>query len=68
MTNLGMLYDEGFGVPRDFIESYKWFLLAVRGGHTGAQAHIDILEEEFLNPDEIAEATARADAWRVVVE
>ncbi len=68
MTNLGMLLDEGFGVARDYVESYKWFLLALRGGHPGAQGHLDILAEEFLSSEEVAEATRRADAWRAVKE
>ena len=68
MANFGMLLDEGFGVPQDYIESFKWFLLAERGGHTGARGHLDILEEEFLSPEEIAEATRRADAWKATGE
>ena len=63
-----MLYDEGYGVPRDHVESCKWFLLAVRGGHRGAQGHVDILVEEFLSDENLAEATRRADAWRAVKE
>ena len=69
MTNLGMLYDEGFGVPMDHVESYKWFLLAHRGGHPGARAHLDILEADgFVDEAAIAEAARRADAWTATPE
>ena len=32
MTNLGRIYKEGVGVDKDYVEAYKWFLLATQYG------------------------------------
>ena len=32
MTNLGRMYREGIGVDKDYVEAYKWFLLATQYG------------------------------------
>lgn len=36
--NLGVIYEEGRGVPKDAIEAAKWYRLAAEQGHAGAQA------------------------------
>ncbi len=64
MTNLGFMYDEGRGVGRDYVESYKWFLLAAERGRRGAEGHLKLLREEFVTPEQIAEAEKRAAEWR----
>lgn len=63
MTNLGFMYDEGRGVEQDFVESYKWFLLAAERGREGAEGHLDLLENAYMTPEQIAEAERRAAAW-----
>ncbi len=63
MTNLGYMYDEGKGTAQDLIESYKWFLLAARRDREGAEGHLEVLRNEFLTPEAVAEAVKRADAW-----
>lgn len=63
MTNLGYMYDEGKGVAQDLIESYKWFLLAARRDREGAEGHLELLRNEFLTPEAVAEAVKRADEW-----
>jgi len=35
--NLGVLYDQGRGVPKDPAEALKWFKLAATQGHPKAQ-------------------------------
>jgi TPR repeat protein len=63
MTNLGFMYDEGRGVERDYVESYKWFLLAVENGYEDAAGHLKVLEEDFMTPEQVAEAKRLAAEW-----
>lgn len=63
MTNLGYMYDEGRTVEQDFVESYKWFLLAAERGRQGAEGHLEVLEADYMTPEQIEEAKARAAAW-----
>jgi hypothetical protein len=64
MTNLGYMYDEGRGVEQDLVESYKWFLLAAERGREGAEGHLKVLRDEFMTPEQVAEAKHRAAAWK----
>ncbi len=61
--NLGIMYSQGQGVPKDDVQAYGWYTLA--GGHGNA------LAEEFKNHleqsmtlDQLAEAQRRAREWR----
>lgn len=63
MTNLGYMYDESRGTTQDLVESYKWFLLAHERGRVGAEGHLEILEENYLTPEQVEEAKARAAVW-----
>ena len=37
---LGLLYDEGSGVPQNSIQAKEWFEKAATQGHAGAQVHL----------------------------
>ena len=37
--NLGVMYGEGQGVPRDYAEALKWFRLAAAQGYEIGRAH-----------------------------
>lgn len=63
MTNLGYMYDEGRGVEQDLVESYKWFLLAAERGREGADGHLEVLKNDYMTAEQIAEAERRAAAW-----
>ena len=52
---LGRLYMLGEGVPENFIESYKWMLLAVAGGCEDAYEMRDIIRK-LLSYNDILEA------------
>jgi uncharacterized protein len=39
-TNLGLMYDQGKGVPRDYKEAVKWFRLAAKNGYAPAQSRL----------------------------
>ncbi len=39
-SKLGVMYDNGEGVPQDYKEAVKWYTLAAEQGHTLAQANL----------------------------
>lgn len=44
--NLGVLYNEGLGTPRNYKEAMKWFLMAAEQGDADAQNNIGIMYYE----------------------
>jgi hypothetical protein len=52
-----MLYLDGKGVPRDYVQAYMWFRLAeVAPNLSFAKAH--------MTPEQILEAERRAEKWK----
>ena len=45
--NLGDMYNTGWGVPKNFIESYAWYLLAKANGQEKASEMVPILEKRL---------------------
>ena len=56
---LGHMYAEGEGVPKNFIESYAWFLLAKANGAEEASQMISLLEKH-LTAEQMEKGQARA--------
>ena len=54
--NLGALYHNGDGVPRNYIEAYKWESLAAAQGNESAKKYLGIDEEVLMTAPEVAEA------------
>ena len=54
--NLGLCYDEGKGVPQDYVETYAWSLHATLNGNSKLK---DLLVEK-LTPEQIAAGQVRA--------
>jgi TPR repeat protein len=42
-NRLGLLYDEGTGVPQDYRQAKEWFEKAAKQGHVGAQVNLGTL-------------------------
>ena len=42
-NRLGLLYDEGVGVPQNYRQAKEWFEKAAKQGHVGAQANLGTL-------------------------
>ena len=66
--NLGMAYEDGRGVPQDFVKAHTWFNLAAsRATDTAlrdqAAKNRDMLAAKMM-PDQIAEAQRFASEWR----
>ena len=60
--NLGLMYHEGKGVPRDYVEAYKWFSIAAALLKPASQALDDL--EARMTAAQVAEAQARARNWQ----
>ncbi len=44
--DMGKRYYEGLGVPVDYAEAEKWFLIAAENGHEKAQAMLELMREK----------------------
>ncbi|WP_331373192.1 peptidoglycan-binding protein [Sinorhizobium chiapasense] len=62
--NLAVLYARGNGVKQDLEESYKWFSIAARDGDKDAGEKRDEIAKA-MKPEQLANAMAKADAWKV---
>jgi uncharacterized protein len=63
--NLGLCYERHEGVTEDWVEAYKWLLLAARQGNEAAKKYMTVLESkglwsEMLTPEQIAQGQKRA--------
>jgi len=47
--NLGAMYYEGQGLPKDIDKSIKWYTLASKQGYENSQYSLAILHEEIMN-------------------
>jgi TPR repeat protein len=56
-NNLGLLYMDGLGVPKDYVQAYKWFSLA------GADQNIAWAAEKMTAP-QILQAQQIAADWK----
>jgi len=43
--NLGVMYENGQGVPQDYKEAVKWYRLAAEQGHAKAQTNLGLMYE-----------------------
>src|SRR5262245_3245602 len=59
-NRLGLLYDEGAGVPQSHGQAKEWFGKAAKQGHTGAQANLVLLD---LQGSGVPRSSRRAVFW-----
>ena len=62
-ANLGAMYDEGQGVPQDYVQAHLWFNLAAAQGIKKARNNRDVVAKE-MTPAEVAEAQRLAREWK----
>ena len=60
---LGKLYEEGRGVPQDFIEAHKWYNLSAAQGNEEARKARDAVSKK-MTKEELAEARKLARDWK----
>ena len=61
-NNLGFMYANGRGVPKDYVKAYMWWSLAKALGANRAADNLDTVKKH-MTPAEIAEAQALATEW-----
>ena len=59
-NTFGHLLRRGDGVAEDWVEAYKWLLLAARQGVEAPKEHMTLLENKLLSPEQIAQGQKRA--------
>jgi TPR repeat protein len=62
-TKIGIMYDDGQGVPHDFVQAHKWYTLAATNGDKPAAELRDALAKQ-MTPAQIAEAQRLAREWK----
>ncbi len=62
---LGVLYHNGYGVPKDFVQAHKWYHLAGANGDKSAAMLRDALAKR-MTPAQIAEAQKLAREWKPI--
>ncbi len=61
---IGLIYEEGRGVPRDYVRAYMWYSLAATNGWESIAIANDLDQmAEKPTPEQIAEALKRADYY-----
>ena len=58
--NLGLLYDNGEGVPENNAEAAKWYRKAANQGNTGAQYNLGV---KYYNGEGVPENDVKAYSW-----
>jgi len=58
--NLGLLYEEGQGVPQDYVQAAKWYRKAAEQGHASAQFNLGLM---YANGLGVAQNYAEALKW-----
>jgi len=62
-VNLGILYSQGRGVPKDSVQAYRWYTLAASQGDDLAEKFTDHLEKS-MTLAQLAEAQRLAREWK----
>jgi hypothetical protein len=57
-NNLGLLYLDGLGVPKDFVKAYMWFRL------TNFEANLSYAKSR-MTPEQVFEAERMAAEWKI---
>jgi TPR repeat protein len=58
--NLGLMYDEGEGVPENNAEAVRWYRLAAEQGYARAQSNLGFM---YSNGEGVPENNAEAVRW-----
>ena len=63
MLALGRLYEQGLGVPQNYVQAHKWFSLAASRFEAEAVKERDALAARMA-PEQVAKAQEQAAAWQ----
>ena len=59
-SNLGVMYDNGQGVPQDYAEAVKWYRKAAEQGNAGAQNNLGVM---YANGQGVPQDYIQAHMW-----
>ena len=62
-ANLGVMYGTGQGVPEDRVYGYMWLNLSAAQGNEGARRGKEIMEQQLMTREQIAEAQRLSREW-----
>ncbi len=62
--NLGLMYANGRGVPRDYVQAHLWANLAAAQGHELARKARDIVAKK-MTPAQLADVQRLAREWKL---
>jgi TPR repeat protein len=60
---LGAMYERGKGIPKDFVEAYKWFSISGESGNEHGRMYREKIGKRKMTPDQITEAQRLAKEW-----
>ena len=60
--NLGVLYQRGLGVPLDYAEAYKWFMLAAKEGEAESKRVLKELTQ-IMTKTQLRDGQSRVSDW-----
>jgi hypothetical protein len=61
---LGLMYDNGQGVPQDYVQAHMWFNLSAAQGDAYAAMVRDLNLRQRMTPQQIAQAEELARNWK----
>ena len=61
--NLGLMYEDGKGVPRDYVQAHMWYNLAASQTDDQVYAEFRDAIAEHMTREQITEAQRRAREW-----
>ena len=59
---LGVLYENGKGIPQDKVMAYKWYNIASENGLEDGKLHMDMIEKQ-ITKTQIEETRRLARKW-----
>jgi len=66
--NLGVLYEYGRGVPKDFVQAYKWYALAARSQAAKNPKAQSVKNRDYIarkmTPAQLSEGQKLVDGWK----
>jgi TPR repeat protein len=63
-NNLGVIYSEGQGIAKDYVQAYFWFNVAAKQGDKNAARVRDTLAKD-MNISQVAEAIQLTHEWQL---
>ena len=57
------MYERGKGIPKDFVEAYKWFSISGESDNEYGRMYREKIGKRKMTPDQITKAQRLAKEW-----